>query len=79
MTSVTHKKLVTFERVIGLHADAIWLAYNAYMVRYMSRTVKQRKSTKMTNVGTVVLIGIKYALDACYIALKCSDMTPLKL
>ena len=25
--------------VIGLHADAIWLASNAYMVRYMSRTV----------------------------------------
>ena len=33
----------------------------------------------MTNVGTVVLIGIIYALDVCYIALKCSPMTPLKL
>ena len=33
----------------------------------------------MTNVGTVVLIGIIYALDVCYIALKCSPMTSLKL
>ena len=46
--------------------------------RYMSHTVKHRKSTKMTNVGTVVLIGIIYALDVCYIALTCSPMTPLK-
>ena len=45
----------------------------------MSQTVKCRKSTKMTNVGTVVLIGIIYALDVCYIALKCSHMTSLKL
>ena len=33
----------------------------------------------MTNVGTVVLIGIIYALDVCYIALTCSPMTPLEL
>ena len=45
----------------------------------MSQTVKTRKSTKMTNVGTVVLIGIIYALDVCYIALACSSMTPLEL
>ena len=45
----------------------------------MSQTVKTRKSTKMTNVGTVVLIGIIYALDVCYIALKCSPMTSLEL
>ena len=45
----------------------------------MSQTVKTRKSTKMTDVGIVVLIGIIYALDVCYIALKCSPMTPLKL
>ena len=47
--------------------------------RYMSQTVKHRKSTKMTNVGTVVLIGIIYALDVCYIALTCSPMTLLEL
>ena len=45
----------------------------------MSQTVKNRKSTKMTNVGTVVLIGIVYALDVCYIAFTCSSMTPLEL
>ena len=45
----------------------------------MSHTVKNRKSTKMINVGTVVLIGIIYALDVCYIALTCSPMTPLEL
>ena len=45
----------------------------------MSQTVKCRKSTKMTNVGTVVLIGIIYALDVCYIALTCSLMTLLEL
>ena len=45
----------------------------------MSQTVKNRKSTKMTNVGTVVLIGIIYALDVCHIALMCSPMTPLEL
>ena len=45
----------------------------------MSQTVKHRKSTKITNVGTVVLIGIIYALDVCYIALTCSPITPLKL
>ena len=45
----------------------------------MSQTVKTRKSTKMTNVGTVVLIDILYALDVCYIALECSTMTPRKL
>ena len=45
----------------------------------MSQTVKTRKSTKMTNVGTVVLIGIIYALDVCYIALTCSPMTLLEL
>ena len=45
----------------------------------MSQTVKTRKSTKMTNVGTVVLIGIIYALDVCYIALTCSPMTPFDL
>mgnify|MGYP005698114219 CR=1 FL=1 len=33
----------------------------------------------MTNVGTVVLIGIIYALNVCYIALTCSLMTPLEL
>ena len=33
----------------------------------------------MTNVGTVVLIGIIYALDVCYIALTCSPMTLLEL
>ena len=33
----------------------------------------------MTNVGTVVLIGIIYALDACHIALMCSLMTPPEL
>ena len=45
----------------------------------MSQTVKHRKSTKMANVGTVVLISIVYALDVCYIALTCSPMTPLEL
>ena len=33
----------------------------------------------MTNVGTVVLIGIIYALDVCHIALMCSLMTYLEL
>ena len=33
----------------------------------------------MTNVGTVVLIGIIYALDVCYIALTSSPMIPLEL
>ena len=33
----------------------------------------------MTNVDTVVLIGIIYALDVCYIALTCSSMTLLEL
>ena len=33
----------------------------------------------MTNVGTVVLIGIIYALDVCHIALMCSHMTLLEL
>ena len=33
----------------------------------------------MTNVGTVVLIGIIYALDVCHIALMCSPMTLLEL
>ena len=47
--------------------------------RYTSRTVKCRKSTKMTNMGIVVLIGIIYALDVCYIVLTCSSMTPLEL
>ena len=45
----------------------------------MSQTVKFRKSTKITNMGTVVFIGIIYALDVCYIALACSLMTPLEL
>ena len=45
----------------------------------MSQTVKCRKSTKMTNVGTVVLIGIIYALDVCSIALTCSPTTLLEL
>ena len=45
----------------------------------MSQTVKNRKSSKMANVGIMVLISIVYALDVCYIALKCSPMIPLKL
>jgi hypothetical protein len=45
----------------------------------MSQTVKTRKSTKMANLGTVVLIGIIYALDVCHIALMCSPMIPLDL
>ena len=47
--------------------------------RYTSQTVKHRKSTKITNMGTVVLIGIIYALDVCHIALMCSLITPLEL
>ena len=45
----------------------------------MSQTVKNCKSTKMINVGTVVLIGIIYALDVCYIVLACSAMIVLEL
>ena len=45
----------------------------------MSQTVKNRKSIKMTNVGTVVLIDIIYALDVCYIALTFSPITSLEL
>ena len=33
----------------------------------------------MTNVGTVVLIGIIYALDVYYIVLTCSPMIVLEL